>query len=133
MDACIFCKIIKNNIPSFKVSEDENFFAFLSIRPHTPGHTLIIPKVHVDDFFDMDEALLNAILNFSKPIAKTLKKAFNPKSGKIGLIVAGLEIPHAHLHLIPMDKMDDLDFSRAQKVSQEELAQNLEKIKATIG
>lgn len=132
MDSCIFCKIIKDEIPSFKVAENENFYAFLSIGPHKPGHTLVIPKVHVDDFFDMDQSLLDQILKFSKPIANTLKKAFNPKSGKIGLVVAGLEVPHAHLHLIPMDNLGDLDFSRAKQVSNEELGENLEKIKAVL-
>lgn len=132
MDSCIFCKIVKSEIPSFKVSEDENFFAFLSIGPHRPGHTLVIPKVHVDDFFEMESGLLDQILKFSKPLTKALKKAFNPKSGKVGLAVAGLEIPHAHLHLIPMDEIGDLDFSKAQKVSNEEFETNLEKIKQAL-
>ncbi len=80
----------------------------------------------------MDENLLSQILLFSKNIADTLKKTFQPKSGKVGLVVAGLEIPHAHLHLVPMDELSDLDFKMAKEVSQKELAENLEKIKAVL-
>ena len=132
MDSCVFCKILRGEIPSFKVTENENFYAFLSIGPHRPGHTLIIPKMHINDLFEMDENLLSQILLFSKNIADALKKAFQPKSGKVGLLVAGLEVPHAHLHLIPMDKLGDLDLKMAKEASQEELTENLEKIKAAL-
>lgn len=129
---CIFCKIVKGEIPSYKVSENDKFFAFLSIGPHHEGHTLVIPKIHVDDFFDMDENLLKEILIYSKPIADALKRAFNPKTGRVGVVVAGLEIPHAHLHLIPMDKVSDLYFSSAKQASPEELKLALDKVKEAL-
>lgn len=125
---CVFCKIVKGELPSYKIDETELFFTFLSIGPHKPGHTLIIPKAHVDDFFDMDKTSLQQILIYAKKISLALKKAFKPKSGKVGLVVAGLEVPHAHLHLIPMDSLGDLDFSNAKKVSPEDLKETQQKI-----
>lgn len=129
---CVFCKIIKGELPCYKIDETELFFTFLSIGPHKPGHTLIIPKVHVDDFFDMDKTSLQQILIYAKKISLALKKAFKPKSGKVGLVVAGLEVPHAHLHLIPMDSLGDLDFSNAKKVSPEDLKETQQKILAAV-
>lgn len=132
MGSCIFCKIIKGEIPCFKVWGNEEFYAFLSIGPHTPGHTLVIPKKHIDDFFDLDPPLLEKILVFSKVIVSAQKKAFNPKTGKVGLAVAGLEIPHAHLHLIPLHELGDLDFGHERQVSQEVLQKNLDKLKLAL-
>lgn len=129
---CVFCKIVKGDLPCYKVGENELFLAFLSIGPLKPGHTLIIPKNHVNDFFDMKENLLQEILVFAKKISLSLKKVFQPKSGKIGLIVAGLEVPHAHLHLVPMDYLEDLNFNNAKKVSQEELRKMQQKILAAV-
>lgn len=129
---CIFCKIIKGEIPSYKIHENDKFYSFLSISPHHVGHTLVIPKFHIDDFFDMDEDLLKEILTYSKPIADALNKAFNPKTGRVGIVVAGLEVPHAHLHLIPMDQVSDLYFSSAKQASPEELKQALDKIKTVL-
>ena len=129
---CVFCKIIKGAIPSYKIHENDKFYSFLSIGPHHEGHTLVIPKVHVDDFFDMDEDLLQEILTYSKSLAEALNKAFNPKTGRVGVVVAGLEIPHAHLHLIPMDQVSDLYFSSARSASKEELQNALNKIKAAL-
>lgn len=129
---CVFCKIVKDEIPSYKVHENDKFYSFLSINPHHVGHTLVIPKTHVDDFFDMDENLLKEILIFSKPISDTLNKAFSPKTKRVGVVVAGLEISHAHLHLIPMDLVSDLYFSSAKQASPEELQQALDKIKAVL-
>lgn len=129
MENCIFCKIVKGEIPSHKVFEDENYLAFLSIRPINPGHTLVIPKAHTDYFFDLEDKELGDLLIKSKPIAKALKKAFNPKTGRIGIMVAGLEVHHAHLHLIPMDSQLDLNFANAKETTNEELADNLVKIK----
>ena len=129
---CIFCKIIKGELPSFKVAENDKFYAFLSIAPHHVGHTLVIPKTHVDDFFDMDENLLKEILIFSKPLADALNKAFSPKTGRVGVVVAGLEVPHAHLHLIPMDQVSDLYFSSAKQASPEELQASLDKVKTVL-
>jgi histidine triad (HIT) family protein len=122
MNDCIFCKIVAGEIPSYKIWEDNNWYAFLTINPHTPGHTLVIPKQHIDYFFDMGEELLSEVLVKAHPIAGAIKQAFKPKSGKVGVVVAGLEVPHAHLHLISMDDTNDLDFGNAKKATTEELA-----------
>ena len=129
---CVFCKIIKGELPSYKVHENDKFYSFLSIAPHHKGHTLVIPKTHIDDFFDMDENLLSQILTYSKPLANALNKAFKPKTLRVGVVVAGLEIPHAHLHLIPMDIVSDLYFSSAKQASPEELQAALDKIKTAL-
>lgn len=128
METCIFCKIVKGGIPSSKVWEDNNNFAFLSNSPIMPGHTLVIPKKHVDYIFDMEDQDLENLIKASKPIAQKLKKALNPKTGRIGIMVAGLEVPHSHLHLIPMDSEGDLSFANAKSASPEELKSILEKI-----
>lgn len=106
----IFSKIIRGEIPSFKIAEDENFFAFLDINPLVPGHTLVIPKAEVDKFLDMDNELLSRVLLFAKPIATAIEKSF--PCNRVGLSVVGLEVPHAHLHLIPLNTMDDINFTR---------------------
>lgn len=130
MDNCIFCKIVKGEISAAKVAEDENFLAFLSIEPHNPGHTLVIPKKHVSYIFDMEDKDLRDILIFCKPVANAIKKAFNPKSGKVGIMVVGLDVPHAHIHLIPIDEVGDLNNDHAKhNISEEELQENAEKIK----
>lgn len=132
MDNCIFCKIVDGSIPSFKVLEDNDFYAFLSIGPHTPGHSLVIPKKHTDYFFDLDDLTLQKILLFSRKIEKAQRKAFNPRTGKVGVAIAGLEVPHAHLHLIPLHEMGDLDFDHAKEVTKEELLLNLDKLKDAL-
>ena len=128
MDSCIFCKIVKGEIPSAKVWEDDKHFAFLSIAPMTRGHTLVIPKIHTDYIFDMEDEALGEILKASKPIAKLLKEKMNPKTGKIGIMVAGLEVPHTHIHLIPMDSQHDLNFANAKSSTPEQLQEILKKI-----
>lgn len=128
MENCIFCKIVKGQIPSFKVWEDQKYFAFLSIAPIMPGHTLVIPKNHSEYIFDMEDEALAGLLISSKPVAKKLKQALNPKTGKIGIMVAGLEVPHAHIHLIPMDSEGDLTFAKARPASSEELKKIQERI-----
>ena len=132
MESCVFCKIVKGELPSYKINETKLFFTFLSIKPIKRGHLLIIPKVHVDDFFDMDKVLLQQILIYAEKVSSALKKAFKPKSGKVGLIVAGLEIPHAHLHLVPMNSLEDLNFSNAQKASPEQLKETQQKILSAV-
>lgn len=132
MENCIFCKIIKGQIPSFKVWEDENFLAFLSIKPINPGHTLVIPKKHVDYIFEMDESPLGELFVACKPIAQVLKKVFNPLSGKIGIMVAGQEVPHVHVSLIPINHEGDLTFERAKQATSENLQENAEKIKSEL-
>lgn len=133
MDECVFERIIKDEIPSAKVWENDEFLAFLSIAPINPGHTLVIPKKHIDYIFDLDDETLSKLLVISKPIARALKEVFNPATGKIGIMVAGGEIPHAHIHLIPMNHETDLDFGRAKhNIPFEELQKNAEKIKEVL-
>ncbi len=132
MDTCVFCKILKGEIPSFKVWEDENFLAFLTIEPINPGHTLVIPKKHVDYIFDLDDPDLGQLMIACKPVAKALKKAFNPLSGKIGIMVAGQEVPHVHVSLIPINHESDLTTERAKKAASEDLQETAEKIKTAL-
>lgn len=108
----IFSKIIAGQIPSFKIAEDELFFAFLDIAPLREGHTLVIPKIETDKFFDVPDDYLARILLFSKPIAHAIEKAFD--CNRCGLSVIGLEVPHAHLHLVPIDSIHDMDFKNAK-------------------
>ena len=129
---CIFCKIVKGEIPSFKVWEDEKHLAFLTIRPTREGHTLVIPKVHSEYLFEMDDNDLSILSLVSKKVAKILVEVLFPNSGKVGLVVAGLEVPHTHIHLIPMDSEQDLSFSRAKDASSEELQKVLDKIKSFV-
>lgn len=132
MENCVFCKIIKGEIPAAKVWEDKNYLAFLSIEPINPGHTLVIPKMHASYIFEMDDQDLGQLMVACKPLAKALKKAMNPATGKVGVMVAGLAVPHAHIHLIPMDSEGDLTFARARHASLEELQKDAEKIKGAI-
>jgi histidine triad (HIT) family protein len=123
----IFSKIIAGEIPSYKIAEDENFYAFLDIFPLCEGHTLIVPKNKTDKFFDLDEKYLAKILVFAKPIAKAIEKAFD--CNRCGLSVVGLEVPHAHLHLVPVNDADDLNFTRGKlKLTQEQLKAAQQKI-----
>ncbi len=132
MDTCVFCKILRGEIPSFKVWEDENFLAFLTIEPINPGHTLVIPKKHIDYIFDLDDPDLGQLIIACKPIAKALKQAFNPLSGKIGIMVAGQEVPHVHVSLIPINHERDLTFERPKKATSEDLQKNAVKIKEAL-
>ena len=106
----IFSKIINGEIPSFKIAENEKFYAFLDINPLVEGHTLVIPKIEVDKFLDLPENYLSEILIFAKPIATAIEKSF--PCNRCGLSVVGLEVPHAHLHLIPLNTMNDINFTR---------------------
>lgn len=123
----IFSKIIAGEIPSYKIAEDDQFFAFLDIFPLVEGHVLVIPKVEVDKFFDVPDEYLSRMLVFAKPIAKAMEKSF--PCNRVGLSVIGLEVPHAHLHLVPINGMDDLNFTRGKlKLSPEQLKAAQEKI-----
>jgi histidine triad (HIT) family protein len=123
----IFSKIIAGQIPSYKIAENDLFFAFLDIAPLRQGHTLVIPKTETDKFFDLSDDYLSQILLFAKPIAHAIEKAFN--CNRCGLSVIGLEVPHAHLHLVPIDSINDLDFKKTKlKPSQEELKATQTKI-----
>ena len=125
--ASIFTKIIKGEIPSYKVYEDENYYAFLDINPNAVGHTLCIPKIGVDKIFDLDDETYNGLMIFSKKIAKALKKAVDCK--RVGISVIGLEVPHVHVHLIPINKMDEMSFKSKIKLSDDEFVNIMEKIK----
>jgi histidine triad (HIT) family protein len=106
----IFSKIIKNEIPSYKIAENDLFFSFLDINPLREGHVLVVPKIEIDEFFDLSDDYLGQMLLFAKPIAKAIEKSF--PCNRCGLAVIGLEVPHAHLHLVPIDNADDLNFTR---------------------
>ena len=127
----IFSKIIGGQIPSYKIAENEMFFAFLDIFPLAEGHTLIVPKMEVDLFFDVPDQYLSQILVFAKPIAKAMEMAFT--CNRVGLSVIGLEVPHAHLHLVPINTADDLNFTRPKlKLSEEQLTTAQQKILAKL-
>ena len=117
--ASIFTKIVNGEIPAYKVAEDENYFAFLDIFPVAKGHTLVIPKKEIDYLFDLEDDLYTGLQLFAKKVAKGLKKAIPCE--KVGVLVLGLEVPHAHIHLIPMQNESDvLNFSKKIKFSSEE-------------
>ncbi|MDP3393239.1 HIT family protein [Sediminibacterium sp.] len=116
----IFSKIIAGEIPCYKIAENEQFFAFLDIFPLVKGHVLVIPKIETDHFFDLPDDYLTQMLLFAKPIAKAIEKAF--PCNRCGISVVGLEVPHAHMHLVPINSADDLNFTRGKlSLSQEEL------------
>ena len=118
----IFTKIIAGEIPCHKIAEDERFLAFLDIRPVNPGHTLVIPKKETAYIFDMDDRELADLMVFAKRVARAVKKAV--PCIKVGVMVAGLEVRHAHVHLIPiLESLSELSFSRAKAASPEELTQ----------
>lgn len=120
MMSSIFSKIIRGEIPSFTIAENERFYAFLDVFPLVPGHTLVVPKKETDYIFDLSDDELSEILSFSRPIAKAIEKAFPCK--RCGIAVIGLEVPHAHVHLVPMNSADDLNFTREKlKPTQEAL------------
>ncbi|WP_139957712.1 HIT family protein [Flavicella sediminum] len=106
----IFTKIIKGEIPSYKISENENFFAFLDINPNAKGHTLVIPKKQVDKLFDLDEQTYTELFAYTKKVAAAIEKVI--PCNRVGLTVIGLEVPHAHVHLIPLNTMSDASFSK---------------------
>jgi histidine triad (HIT) family protein len=125
--ATIFSRIIAGEIKSFKVAENDHFYAFLDVFPLVPGHTLVVPKKETDKLFDMDAQDLGAVLQFAQPIAKAIEKAFPCQ--RCGMAVIGLEVPHAHVHLVPIETADDLNFTRPKlKPSQDELKKAQQKI-----
>lgn len=127
----IFSKIIAGEIPSYKIAENDKFFAFLDIFPLMEGHVLVVPKMEVDKLFDVPDTFLAEILVFAKPIAKAIEKAF--PCDRCGVSVVGLEVPHAHIHLIPINTADDLNFTRGKlKLTPEQLKAAQEKILANL-
>ncbi len=118
--ATIFSKIIAGEIPSYKIAENDHFFAFLDIFPLRKGHVLVVPKNETDKFFDLPENLLSELLVFAKPVAKAIEQAF--PCDRCGISVIGLEVPHAHMHLVPINSADDLNFTNPKlKLSADEL------------
>jgi histidine triad (HIT) family protein len=106
--ATIFTRIINGEIPCYKIAEDERYFAFLDINPLKAGHTLIVPKKETDYVFDLDDEILSGMIVFSKKVSAGIKKAIPCQ--RIGVAILGLEVPHAHIHLVPMDSMEDMNF-----------------------
>lgn len=114
----IFTKIINGEIPAYKVAEDENFLAFLDVNPNAKGHTLCIPKTEIDKIFDMEEDQYLELMKFSRKVAKALEKTVPCK--RVGVAVIGLEVPHTHVHLIPLNEMDEMRFVNKVKLEKEE-------------
>jgi histidine triad (HIT) family protein len=129
MDNCIFCKIIKKELPANIVWENEEFISFLDIFPKVPGHTLVIPKKHEDYIFNLDDTTYLALLKHSKDIAVSLKKALNCQ--RVGVLVEGFAVSHTHVHLVPLNTPSDLE-RKSEKGNLEELNQVAEKIKREI-
>lgn len=128
--ASVFTKIISGKLPSYKVAENDDFLAFLDISPNTKGHTLCIPKVEVDKILDLDEQTYNELMSFSRKVAIALEKAVPCK--RVGMAVVGLEVPHVHVHLIPLNAMTDMDFGRKMTLSEEEFEEIQRAIKANL-
>lgn len=124
--ATLFSKIVHGEVPAYKIAEDSQFLAFLDIRPNAKGHTLCIPKKEVDKITDLEEGIYQELMRFSRKVAIALEEAIPCK--RIGMAVVGLEIPHVHVHLIPLNSMKDMDFSRQVKMSEEEF----EKVQKSI-
>lgn len=126
----IFTKIIKGEIPCYKIAEDENFFAFLDINPNAKGHTLCIPKKEVDKIMDLDEATYMGLMAFSRKIGKAIEAAMDCQ--RVGMTVIGLEVPHVHVHLIPLGGMRDATFQHKVSLTEEEFRDVAERIKSKI-
>ncbi len=128
--ASIFTKIINGEIPSYKIVEDDHFFAFLDINPNAKGHTLCIPKKEVNKIFDLDEATYLGLMAFSRKVGKAIEKVVDCK--RVGLTIIGLEVPHVHVHLIPLNEMKDATFQHKIKLSPEEFTTLAEEIRSKI-
>ena len=126
----IFTKIINGEIPCYKIAEDDNFFAFLDINPNAKGHTLCVPKKEIDRFFDLDDDLYLGLMQFSKKIAAALEKTV--PCNRIGMTVIGLEVPHAHVHLIPLNEMGEMTFKHKVSLTKEEFEALSKNIQANL-
>ncbi|MBD1395845.1 HIT family protein [Pontibacter sp. JH31] len=127
MEPTIFTKIVKGEIPAYKIAEDDRYLAFLDVFPTTKGHTLVIPKQQIDYLLDLDDELYLGLMAFAKKVAAAVEKAIPCK--RIGVAVVGLEVPHAHVHLIPLNKMGDMNFANKQQYSKEEFEEVADKIR----
>ena len=126
----IFTKIVNGEIPCYKIAEDENYMAFLDVNPNAKGHTLCIPKLEIDKIFNMDDALYTGLMQFSKKIAIALEKSVPCK--RIGMSVIGLEVPHAHVHLIPLNAMDEMRFQNKVTLTKQEFEALAKKIQGNL-
>ncbi|MFD0861031.1 HIT family protein [Sungkyunkwania multivorans] len=126
----IFTKIIKGEIPSYKIAEDDHFYAFLDINPNAKGHTLCVPKKEEDKIFDLEESTYAALMLFSRKVAIALEKAIPCK--RVGVAVVGLEVPHVHVHLIPLNDMKEMTFNHKVSLSRDEFEATAAKIRAVL-
>ncbi len=127
----IFTRIVNREIPAHILREDDKFLAFLDVRPIRIGHSLVIPKQEIDDVFDLPDSLLSGILVFARPVAHAIREATG--ASRIGMAVLGIEVPHAHVHLVPIDEIGDLDFRKAKPADDTDLAAMAERIRSALG
>lgn len=128
--ASIFTKIIKGDIPSYKVAENDNFIAFLDVNPNAKGHTLCVPKKEINKVFDLDEETYNELMKFSRKVAIAMEKTIECK--RVGMAVIGLEVPHVHVHLIPLNSMEDMTFTNKVSLSEKEFKETAAAIAAAL-
>jgi histidine triad (HIT) family protein len=126
----IFSRIVSREIPAHILREDAEFLAFLDVRPIRQGHSLVIPKVEIDDVFDLPDALLAGLMHFARPVAHAIRQATGAR--RVGIAVVGLEVPHAHLHLVPIDAIADLDFANARPADDIALAEMAERVRGKL-
>ncbi len=126
----IFTKIINGEIPCYKIAENDDFFAFLDINPNAKGHTLVVPKKEVNKLFDLDEKTYLGLMNFSRKVALAIEKSVSCK--RVGMTVIGLEVPHVHVHLIPLNSMNDIDFKHKVELKEEEFKVIANKISSLL-
>lgn len=128
--ASIFTKIINGEIPCYKIAENDDFIAFLDINPNAKGHTLCVPKQEVDKLFDLDDDLYLKLMSFSKKIAKALEKTI--PCNRVGMAVIGLEVPHVHVHLIPINQMEEMTFHQKVKLTDAEFKEIAQKVREAL-
>ena len=128
--ASIFTKIVNGEIPCYKIAEDDNFLAFLDVNPNAKGHTLCIPKQEINKIFEMEEGLYVGLMQFSRKVAKALEKTIECK--RVGVADVGFEVPHVHVHLIPLQDMDDMRFQRKEKLEPKEFEEIAKQIKLNL-
>jgi histidine triad (HIT) family protein len=126
----LFSQIAAGDIPAHKLREDDRFLAFLDIRPIRAGHTLVIPKQEIDHLFDLPDDLLGDLFVFAKPVATAIREVTG--AARVGVAVVGVEVPHAHVHLVPLDDVHDIDFRRARPADPEDLAEMAERVRAAM-
>ena len=128
--ATLFTKIVRGEVPAYKIAEDSQFLAFLDVNPNAKGHTLCIPKKEVNKIFDLEEEMYQELMRFSRKVAIALEKTVECK--RVGMAVVGLEVPHVHVHLIPLNSMSDMDFSKSVKMEEEEFKKLAESIHVNL-